>query len=255
MQIAVRGSGTALVMIHGWAMDSGIFAPLAERLEKMFTLYLVDLPGHGYSGESAIALELDAVARHIATRTPRAIWLGWSLGGLLALHAAQQWPAAVRGLVMVCASPRFVRGSDWPLGMDETVLSEFADALHHDCRGTLDRFLMLQAQGSGNTREQLRRMRNRLFAHGEPNPEKLRDGLSLLQKSDLRAGLGTLLAPSLWLAGRRDHLIDAQAIHSAAQSTPHSQFKLFENGGHAPFETHTDEVASAIENFARSLAL
>jgi pimeloyl-[acyl-carrier protein] methyl ester esterase len=81
MRIAVRGAGPALVMIHGWAMHSGVFAPLSERLEHRFTLHLVDLPGHGDSRASALPLELDAVSAAIAERVPSgALWLGWSLG-------------------------------------------------------------------------------------------------------------------------------------------------------------------------------
>ena len=55
MKILVRGSGPPLVMLHGWAMHGGIFAPLAARLERHFQLHLVDLPGHGRSGDSALA--------------------------------------------------------------------------------------------------------------------------------------------------------------------------------------------------------
>src|SRR5690606_40237197 len=66
----------------------------------------------------------DAVAR-IADRVPRAIWLGWSLGGLVALHAALDRPAQVRGLAMLCATPRFVAAPDWPHAMPaETLRSE-----------------------------------------------------------------------------------------------------------------------------------
>ena len=70
MQIVVRGNGPALVMLHGWAMHGGIFAPLAARLEENFTLHIVDLPGHGRSADSRVALEFDAVARYVVTHTP-----------------------------------------------------------------------------------------------------------------------------------------------------------------------------------------
>src|SRR5512139_2145202 len=109
MRIVVQGTGPALVMIHGWAMHSGIFAPLVERLDAHFTLYLVDLPGHGRNRDDATPLQLGTLAEVIAAHTPRALWLGWSLGGLVALHAAQTQPERVRGLAMLCASPRFVR--------------------------------------------------------------------------------------------------------------------------------------------------
>jgi pimeloyl-[acyl-carrier protein] methyl ester esterase len=44
MHIEVTGSGPALVLIHGWALHGGIFAPLVERLAPHFELHVVDLP-------------------------------------------------------------------------------------------------------------------------------------------------------------------------------------------------------------------
>ena len=52
----VRGQGPALVLLHGWAMHSGLFAPLVAALEPAFELHLVDLPGHGRSRDAGVPL-------------------------------------------------------------------------------------------------------------------------------------------------------------------------------------------------------
>lgn len=251
----VRGQGPALVLLHGWAMHAGIFAPLVERLAPHFTLHRVDLPGHGRSAGAGLPLTLDNAAAQVsAVVPPRALWLGWSLGGLVALHAAATRPAQVRGLVMVAASPRFVRADDWPHGMDASVFRDFAKALGSDYRGTLDRFLMLEAQGSDHVREELRLLRGEVFAHGEPAADVLCDGLGLLENSDLRAALPGLAMPSLWVAGRRDRLVSPAAMQAAAALAPASRFHQIGSGGHAPFLTHADEVTAALRDFAAELA-
>ena len=254
MHIALRGSGPPLVMLHGWAMHGGSFEPLCIRLENSFTLHLVDLPGHGASIDSATPLALDAVAREVAARTPPALWLGWSLGGLVALHAAQALPMSVRGLAMICASPRFVRNDDWPQGMDASVFVGFADELVRDYRATIDRFVLLEAQGSDHVRDDIRRLREQVFAWGTPDRGRLCDGLALLQQSDLRAGLPSLAMPSLWLAGRRDRLVSPAAMRAAAALAPAASFVQIEHGGHAPFLSHADEVASALLAFSATLS-
>ena len=109
MFIETHGRGPALALIHGWAMHGGLFAPLVERLSDRFTLHLVDLPGHGHAREDDTALEPAALAAALVARVPAAVWLGWSLGGQVALRAALDHPGQVRGLVMVASSPRFVR--------------------------------------------------------------------------------------------------------------------------------------------------
>ena len=247
----VRGQGPDLVLLHGWAMHAGIFGPLVARLEPYFTLHPVDLPGHGRSAGAGLPLRLADAADAVAAVVPaRALWLGWSLGGLVALQQSATRPQAVRGLVMLAASPRFVRADDWTAGMDAAVFRTFASELGRDYRGTLDRFLMLEAQGSDHVREELKLLRAEVFAHGEPPADVLCDGLGLLEDSDLRAALPSLAMPSLWLAGRRDRLVSSAAMRVASETAPQGRFVQVESGGHAPFLTHAGEVADALVAFA-----
>lgn len=253
MYCDVRGTGPALVLVHGWAMHGGLFAPLVERLESHFTLHLLDLPGHGHSAHSPVALELEAVVAQACRQLPRALWLGWSMGGLVALQAAATRPDQVRGLVMIGATPRFVHAPDWPVGMDPAIFRGFASELARDYRGTLDRFLMLEAHGSDHAREELQVLRERIFAHGEPTIDVLCQGLGLLENSDLRHFLPALSLPSLWIAGRRDRLVSPDAMRSAAALTPQAQFLQIDGGGHSPFLTHADPVADALRGLVASL--
>ncbi|HMB57702.1 MAG TPA: pimeloyl-ACP methyl ester esterase BioH [Arenimonas sp.] len=253
MYIETVGTGPALVMIHGWAMHGGVFAPLVERLRERYTLHIVDMPGHGRSRDSLLPLELARMATQIASETPPALWLGWSLGGLVALQGAQQLPDSLRGLIMLASTPRFVRGDGWDGGMDPALFAGFAEHLERDYRTTLDRFLMLEAQGSDHVRDELRQLREIVYAFGEPPQQVLREGLARLQDSDLRAGLPVLSVPSLWIAGRRDRLVSPASMKAAVALTPQSQFVQIEHGGHAPFLSHADEVADAIEAFSLSL--
>lgn len=253
MHIEVRGSGPALVMLHGWAMHAGIFAPLSERLESHFTLHLVDLPGHGHSADSPVALELGSVAQQVIAHTPPALWLGWSLGGLIALHAAQRFPAAVHGLLMVCASPRFVRSDDWPQGVEDDVFASFARELADDYRATIDRFVLLEAQGAERMRDQIRLLRAQVFAHGEPSRQGLLDGLRMLRESDLRTELPRLQMPSSWLAGRRDRLVRASAMQAAAALCGNAHYRCLEHAGHAPFLTDPETVAREISALAQAV--
>lgn len=246
------GAGRDLVLLHGWAMHGGIFAPLCKALAGRYRMHRVDLPGHGYSRASATPLRLADCARRIAERVPRAIWLGWSLGGLIALHAASSEPG-VRGLVMLCASPRFVSAPDWPYGVPMRMISEFGDGLQRDWHATIDRFLALEMHGSEHMREALRSLRAEVFAHGEPAPRVLAEGLHLLEHADLRSVLPGLPVPSLWLAGRRDRLVDWRAMQQAALQAPGASYLRIDGVAHAPFLTHTEAVVAALDEFVRRL--
>lgn len=251
LHVEAGGSGPPLVLLHGWAMHGGVFAPLLARLRAHHTVHVVDLPGHGRSRGSAVPLKLDACVQAIAAAVPVAPWCGWSLGGLVALQAAATLPARVPALAMLCASPRFVRGGreDWRHGVSPEIFRDFAAGLRGDYRGTLERFIALEAFGSDHAREEIRALRGELFARGEPHAAVLADGLELLEASDLRGLLPRLAVPSLWLAGRRDRLVDPRAMRDAAALAPGSSFHVVEHAGHAPFLTHADEVAAQLQAF------
>ena len=242
MHVETRGAGPDLVLVHGWAMHSGVFEPLAEMLASRCTLHLVDLPGHGRSAESERPFDLDHVAARIVAATPRATWLGWSLGGLVCLQAALAQAKSVRGLVLVATSPRFVPAADWPHAVAADVFAQFAADLQRDTRGTLERFLALECHGSDRARAELRALRAQVVAGRQPSAETLAQGLRCLAEADFRARLADLRMPSIWIAGARDKLVPAQAMAWAAQAAPDARFARIAGGSHAPFIGHPDAV-------------
>ena len=249
LHVEISGSGPPLVLLHGWAMHGGIFAPLVEALRAHRTLHVVNLPGHGHSRDSGVPLQLDACAQALLESLPVAPWCGWSLGGLVALRAASLQPSRVPALAMVCATPKFVVAADWQQGMPAEVFHGFADGLRLDWQATIDRFIALEAFGSDHMREELRMLRDAVLAHGEPSPRVLAEGLQALETGDLRESLPALAMPSLWISGRRDRLVNPAAMQAAAALAPDARYLQIEHAGHAPFLTHADAVADAMLGF------
>ena len=189
----------------------------------------------------------------IAAATPPAVWCGWSLGGLFALHAAGTLPK-VRGLAMIAATPRFVRGDDWPHAVEPSIFEQFGRDLAQDFSGTLERFLALDVMGSAHAREELRTLRQRLVERGAPTERALHEGLQLLENTDLRGALPALGKPSLWIAGQRDRLVSPAAMQAAAALALGGQSLTVGHGGHAPFLGHADDVAAALQHFVAGLS-
>lgn len=247
MHIQVTGRGPALVLLHGWALNAAVFAPLVEQLSDRFQLHLVDLPGHGHSRGDRLPLALEPVVATLAAVLPPALWLGWSLGGLFALHAAATRPQRVRGLAMVASSPRFVRGPDWTDAIAPQQLRRFAVELAADFPATVDRFVALDLMGRHDGPATLHTLRHAIVERGAPTAAALRDGLDLLETCDLRARLPDIAAPALWIAGQRDRLVPAAAMRAAAAAMPDAAETTLAGTGHAPFLARPAQVAALLD--------
>ena len=251
LHVEVSGSGPDLVLLHGWGMNAAVWGELGTELAQHFRLHCVNLPGHGASPACA-PCTLDALADGLAAELPkRVVVCGWSFGGQVALNWAWRWPDQVERLVLLAATPRFVRGADWDCGIAAAVLDDFARGLVNDYRAALRRFTALQAQGDANARGVLRRLREHILARGEPDAAALAAGLRLLRETDLRDRLERIAQPALILHGERDSLVPLAAGEYLQRVLPHARLEVFAGTAHAPFIAQPQRSARRIVEFCR----
>ncbi len=237
-----------LVLLHGWGLHSGVFAPLLPALQQHFDPLLVDLPGLGRSAALPVPLSLEAVAAAIVQQVPEsAFWLGWSLGGLVAAEAARQAPERVKGLITVASNPCFVARDDWPCGMAADTFDGFVSALATDPARTLASFALLQSRGEA-ARETLRSLKSLLQ---DFEPAALADTLMLLA-GDRRNTLNALRLPMLHIFGSGDALVPAAIVPrlQAQLQAPIAQVRLYEGAGHLPFYSHQAQFVADLVAFA-----
>jgi len=250
----VSGSGPALVLLHGWGMNATVWQDVAAQLAQRWTVTLMDLPGHGRSPMlEGAPYSLSALATALAAEAPpRAVWVGWSLGGMVAQQLAIEQPQRVAALSLVASTPQFAQSDDWPHGMETHVLAAFAQMLEEDYRTTLQRFLAIQVQGGREAVASLRLLRERLFAHGEPDVAALRGGLALLKASNLRSSVERIVCPIQLLAGRRDALVSADAVAASAalfSRAESTKIDLIDGANHVPFLSHPTEFMQKLTGF------
>jgi 2-succinyl-6-hydroxy-2,4-cyclohexadiene-1-carboxylate synthase len=99
-----HGSGDRVVLVHGFTQTGRSWAPIAEELARRFEVVTVDLPGHGKSAAAA-ARDLEDAGSMVARAGGSANYVGYSMGGRVALHAAFAEPHLVERLVLVSATP------------------------------------------------------------------------------------------------------------------------------------------------------
>ena len=244
------GTGPDLVLLHGWGMNIAVWSSVQKQLALHFRVTLIELPGHGGSEYEAAASSLDEWANACLKAAPeRATWIGWSLGGHLALRAAMMAPERIEKLALVSSSPRFVQEAGWPHAMSVNTLTQFARTLAKNHKLTLSRFLSLQVRGDDDARETLRALRQDIALRPDHNPLALEHGLDLLLTVDLRDQLKTLNCPTLWLLGERDTLVPVDVAEALGLLMPEAEILTMDGCAHAPFLSHPKQCLEALIHF------
>ncbi|SFN29155.1 pimeloyl-[acyl-carrier protein] methyl ester esterase [Nitrosospira briensis] len=273
LHIESVGAGPDLVLLHGWAMHSGIWREVRSGLAQHFRLHLVDLPGHGFSPgfntadiSGSHAGMLERTVEMIADILPaNCIACGWSLGGQVAIELALRDAARIAKVALISTTPSFVKRKDggndshdspgqagWAWGMDATALQLFTRNLRRDCRTTLQRFLTLQVSGGSDTASELTWLRDSLFERGDPDEASLAAGLQILLSADLRKKIKNISQPVLLFHGENDVITHPDAARWMNRQLQNSKLIMLRNCGHVPFLSYPGQFIDGMVRFSRT---
>ena len=104
----VHGEGPAVVISHGIVGDTQSFASLLPRLARQYRVVVYDERGRGQSGDGPGPFTIADCAEDVrvllkSLGIERAVHLGHSFGGRIALTFALTYPGAMQGLILVGA--------------------------------------------------------------------------------------------------------------------------------------------------------
>jgi len=248
-----------IVLLHGWGLNSGVWQPLLDLFNQdnahNFQVITVDLPGFGRNnGLDIEPYSLANICHHIDQVIDQpAIYLGWSLGGLIATEMSLKYPEKVLALITVASSPYFVEQieDNWP-GIKQSVLDSFHSQLAQDTEKTIRGFLKIQAMGSPHIRQDLKLITQLVMAQTLPSQKTLINSLALLSHCDLRQDLASITQPFLRLYGRNDSLVPKAVVENINQLVPDSAQHIFEHASHAPFISHLNDFYLVLTRWLES---
>jgi pimeloyl-ACP methyl ester carboxylesterase len=100
------GKGNTVVLLHGFLESSTMWSGLIPQLSKTHRVVIMDLLGHGQTGSlgyihtmEQMAQVVEAVLNHLKVK--KAIFIGHSMGGYVALAFAELFPEKVKGLCLM----------------------------------------------------------------------------------------------------------------------------------------------------------
>lgn len=252
LNLTQHGQGRALSWLHGWGMNSAIFAPVIASMSAGYSHHLIDLPGYGRSFTTAASFseEVELIDHSL----PPSVLVAWSMGGLYALELLRRYPEKYSALVLVASNPCFVQREDWSAAMPAQTFRDFADDLIRDWRRTMRRFIGLQLHGVEGARDLIRQVGELVATGGEPRPGVLERGLERLIECDARTAIAEIQAPVMAILGRRDKLVPSGLAQELGALNPTIRVECLARSAHAPFLSHPEEFIRLIDEFTKSAA-
>lgn len=105
----VHGRGRAVVLLHGFLENLGMWNDIVPELAKKNRVIAIDLLGHGKSGNLGYvhtmedqAMVVKAVLDHLRLR--KYILIGHSLGGYISLAFTELFPESIKGICLMNSS-------------------------------------------------------------------------------------------------------------------------------------------------------
>lgn len=106
-----RGSGTPLVLVHGFPLDKRMWELQLEGLSRRFRVIAVDLRGHGESDAGTVPYSMDLFADDLkglldALQIRRAAVCGFSMGGYAVFAFCRKYPQRLQALILADTRPQ-----------------------------------------------------------------------------------------------------------------------------------------------------
>lgn len=257
---------SAVVLLHGLGGTNASMLPLHWELATDHRVLAPDLPGFGASGKPRGRYDARWYARWLSAfleelDVARAVLVGNSMGGRVALEAGLAVPRSVAGLVLLAPAPAFLRLREWvpvaklvrpelavvPLPLPHALVVEGIKSMFSDPSrlpqgwydAGADEFLRIWRTREG--RVAFAACLRQIYldeAYGERG---------------FWERLPALIPPALFVWGERDRLVPASFAGHAARALPEAGHVVLRDCGHVPQFEHPEEVAAMVRGFLTDL--
>jgi 3-oxoadipate enol-lactonase len=242
-------NGPALVFAHALGTDLRLWDRLLPLLPAGWRRVRYDLRGHGLTEAPPgdywmgdLVADAAAVVEHLAT-VP-SVFVGSSLGGVVAQGLAAERPDLVRGLVLMNTAAKIATPAIWA----ERVATVRAGGVAAVADAVLERWFPPRTRAERSAElAGWRAMLERTTTAGYAGCA------AALAETDLRESTARLAVPALVIAGSEDGSTPVDLVRETAALLDGATFRVIPGAGHLPSVDRPDAVAEAIGGFLAGL--
>ncbi len=255
IEYAVDGPRTGLpvVFIHGFPFSKEMWKPQVEALKKEYHVITYDVRGHGGSdvGDGQYSVEyfvddLFGLLDHL--KILKAVVVGLSMGGYIALRAIERSPERFRGIAL-CDTRSEADGN-------EGKVKRAGQAANVKTEG-IKKFAELFVKGvffekSFETNPEAIEMIKTTIEHSAP-VAVAGTLLALAARTDTTASLYKINVPTLILVGQHDVLTPPSASHAMKEKIPGAEIHVLPKAAHMSNLEQPEEFNMFLMNFLKKI--
>lgn len=240
-----------VVLLHGMSTSADSFREVMHELSGSYRLIAPDIPGFGFSDNTApytmphlvewLAAFIDELA------LPPAHFVGHSFGGILAPAYAISYPTDVLNHIWI--APALLSPVNYPEWVRNLSKSDFSEKVLglgvHASRLMLQRQIKAAFHAPDTLPDSLWERRTEDYHRSRASASVLR--ASAL--TDLRGDLPKIDGRVCLIWGRNDTVVDPAGAETLANLLSHSEIHLIEECSHAPQLEHLDKVVTIMRDF------
>ncbi len=224
--------GTAVIFIHGFPFNRSMWAPQIEALSGTYRVISYDVRGHGQSdvGYGQYSLEFfvdDLIAGMDHLKIESAVLCGLSMGGYIALRAAQRHADRLKGLIL-CDTKSEADSDEVKIKRATSIRAVKKDGVKSFAEGFVknvltEKTLLTKPNLAASVRKMI-----------EANPPIGISGalLAMAARTDTTAALAGITVPTLILVGEEDKLTPPSVSEAMAKKIPHAVFHIIPEAAH-----------------------
>lgn len=227
-----------LFFIHGWATNGHIWQGL-YNCSRTYYYNAPQFPDFNHVVHSFTSF-------FHRMKKERAILIGWSLGGMLALQLAHLFPERIAKVVLLSSTACFTVREDYAAGLSPAIVKRLGKKLKKDPRqAQLDFYsLMFSPREQRDAAVFLEALAPLMC---DIPLATLTSGLDYLLVTDLRHVIPHISVPCHIIHGSADEICPLEAGYYLAEHLPQATFHVLRHAGHIPFYTRGTDFQAILE--------
>lgn len=249
----IKGSGPAIVLLHGFMESMEMWHPFLPSLTKDFSVVMIDLPGHGKSQCIDKVHSMPLMAKQVKKvldkeNIYRCTMIGHSMGGYVSLAFGRSYPEYLNGLVLFHSHPD-KDNEEAKKNRERTI-----EIVKKDKAGFISRFVSSLYHEPNRERLKFKIERQQEVA-GNMKPEGITAALEGMKARESAVSfLEETSIPILFIIGKQDSRANHKRLLEHIGRPSHSEALILDQVGHMGFHEAEHVTLNTIHNFALKCA-